>query len=735
MPENRRILNLIFGLSLLGLSTSPSFANDRGFSVDHYFKLKSVSELALSSDGKWVAYFVETPSLVDNKTERRVLVRSTATEEIEFEIPEIQAARQLAWIPGTHELAYLSSEDSVDRILSIDVISGETKQHTQSVSSVESFRFSPDGASVAWLTRPGRVDPPPFSERLLNGSKGLEVNVDKLFAYHFVNPDTPNPDFVDESSTRLWIRSLSQGAPEVVDIPGTVANYYWSSKQDALSVRFTSNSLSNVRLRNRYTSIGVYDVASGEFNVIFAGSPSSPKGSGQIFFGGEWLPSGESLFVRRIREINLLETRSEWAIVNVREGHATKVRTGDWNEFDGSPSSTFIPVNKELFYLERTIRAQPSLYRLTSDGFELVEAFEKLPGSERMVRFADNFDSAVFVNESTVKPPEIYHWQRGQGSSQLTRLNTELESALESIKYRRVEWSSDDGTKVQGWLLEPNAHEETVPRPLITFIHGGPCWPYTDQFAPYFSSRGGIWPYPLEAYVDHGMAVFVPNYRGTCTFGSDFSRVDINDGQPFEDIVSGIDHVISEGIADPERLGISGHSHGSWLGALVMTRQRTFTVASFAEGTINKIINYSLTSGWLNRERHHRHYGAEFDKNLARYVEISPDMHFEGLSTAVLLEAGAELSGIHMMGSAKAAVRAGMPTQYIVYPNTAHTMDIPSLKRESAKRNLDWFRFWLQGNEDSYPTKAEQFNRWREMRAERCSWDEEDKPSYCEAVH
>lgn len=728
MPEKRQMLNPIVGLGLLGLSTSPSFADDGDFSIDHYFELKSVSELALSSDGQWMAYSVKTPNLVKNTTERRVLVRSTATEEIEFEIPEIQDARQLAWIPGTHELAYLSPEDGVDQILSIDVTSRETKQHTQSDSSVESFRFSPDGASVAWLTRTGRVDPPLISDRLMNGDEGFEVNLDKLFAYHFVNPDFPDPDFVDSSSTRLWLRKSGKGAPEGIEIPGSVSRYHWSPKRDALSVQFIPNSLPNVRLRRRYTSIGVYDIASGEFNVIFAARAPSSHGSAEGYSGGKWLPDGESLFVQRTREISLLELQREWAVVDVRAGNAIRLGTPNWTKL-AEGSLSIIPVTDKLYYSQRTIEAQRSLYQLSPNGFDIVEVFDKLEGSEFMFRFDDDFDSAVFVNGSLVKPPEIYRWQRGRGVSQLTWLNEEVASALESIRYRRVEWTSKDGTKVQGWLLEPSADKGTHPRPLVTFLHGGPAWTYTNTFAPYFF---GQWSYPLEAYARHGMAVFVPNYRGTPTFGADFRKYDVDDGQPLQDIISGIDYLISQGVADPERLGISGHSHGCWLGALVMTRQRTFTAASFAEGPINKITNYNLTAGWLNREVHHRVYGAELDKDLARYVEISADMHFEGLGTAVLFEAGAHFAGIYMMGSAKAAVRAGMPSRYIVYPKTGHGIVIPRLQKEAAARNLDWFRFWLQGYEDPDPKKAELYERWQIMRRERCSLSEAEVPSYCD---
>ena len=81
----------------------------------------------------------------------------------------------------------------------------------------------------------------------------------------------------------------------------------------------------------------------------------------------------------------------------------------------------------------------------------------------------------------------------------------------------------------------------------------------------------------------------------------------------------------------------------------------------------------------------------------------------DGLGTAVLFEAGAKSLAIAMMGSPKAARRASVPAEFVVYPETGHNIRIPGLQKESAKRNLDWFRFRLKGEEDANPTKADQY--------------------------
>jgi len=56
------------------------------------------------------------------------------------------------------------------------------------------------------------------------------------------------------------------------------------------------------------------------------------------------------------------------------------------------------------------------------------------------------------------------------------------------------------------------------------------------------------------------------------------------------------------------------------------------------------------------------------------------------------------------------------PVDLILLPLGSHVMTNPAQRLTSETINVDWFRFWLKGEEDSDPTKAEQYKRWRELR-------------------
>jgi dipeptidyl aminopeptidase/acylaminoacyl peptidase len=220
----------------------------------------------------------------------------------------------------------------------------------------------------------------------------------------------------------------------------------------------------------------------------------------------------------------------------------------------------------------------------------------------------------------------------------------------------------------------------------------------------------------LEVYAARGMAVFLPNYRGTHSYGRQVATP-VTGREPVEDIIAGVEHLVREGVADSGRLGISGHSHGALVGPLAMARAGNFRASSFAEGVANSVVMYELMSGDANREIHDPVVGASLYEAPERYLAESPDMHFEGVSTASLFEGGAYTAALYMLGFPKAAQRVGMPTEFVVYPRTAHNIEIPALRREAAVRNLDWFGFWLLDWEESGSEKADQFARWRRLRA------------------
>lgn len=112
------------------------------------------------------------------------------------------------------------------------------------------------------------------------------------------------------------------------------------------------------------------------------------------------------------------------------------------------------------------------------------------------------------------------------------------------------------GQRIQGWLIRP---EGNPPYPTIVSVHGGPEFHNTDAFDP-----------RRQAYVDHGFATLLVNYRGSTGYGTAFRQSLQGDiGFPeSEDLNAGLDHLVAAGTADPRALFIEGWSWGGYLATL-----------------------------------------------------------------------------------------------------------------------------------------------------------------------
>lgn len=129
------------------------------------------------------------------------------------------------------------------------------------------------------------------------------------------------------------------------------------------------------------------------------------------------------------------------------------------------------------------------------------------------------------------------------------------EPAPGGVAYRDVHVGT-----VHGFIAEPAGAR---PHPTILRVHGGPSGLDADSFSP-----------PVQAWVDHGYAVVLVNYRGSAGYGKEWRDAIV--GRPgvreLDDIVAVRDHVVAEGIADPQRIVLGGASWGGYLTLLGLAR-------------------------------------------------------------------------------------------------------------------------------------------------------------------
>ena len=181
------------------------------------------------------------------------------------------------------------------------------------------------------------------------------------------------------------------------------------------------------------------------------------------------------------------------------------------------------------------------------------------------------------------------------------------------------------------------------------------------------------------------------NIRGSTGYGQEFRHANRGDfgGKDFADLMTGVDHVIGLGIADPEQLGVMGWSYGGYMTAVAITKTKRFKAASVGAGVSN-LISYSgryfgpgLLSDYL---------GPLLDKE-ALFRERSPIFHIKGVQTPTLIQHGELDTNVqveqgyelyHALKAQKSIV------QMVVYRQMDHYPGYVELEK-IMQRNLEWF--------------------------------------------
>jgi dipeptidyl aminopeptidase/acylaminoacyl peptidase len=284
---------------------------------------------------------------------------------------------------------------------------------------------------------------------------------------------------------------------------------------------------------------------------------------------------------------------------------------------------------------------------------------------------------AALVLEGFGSPPELAVL-RGPTMEVVTRLAHDSMSAVASLgELDIVRWMSPDGLEIEGLLVTP---EGAGPHPMVTYVHGGPVWAWRSRW-----SMG--YPYTL-ALLAAGFAVFHPNPRGSAGRGEVFRSAVIGDlgGAESMDILSGIDHLVASGVADPERLGVFGGSHGGFVAEHLVTVDRRFA-AAVAYCPVSHWPTMRLTTNDVAAQD--RLIGSGAPSPLDRVNEVTTPTFVSTGSRDLITPASQGLM-FH-----RALALRGVPTEYVEYPLEGHGVRSFPAQIDFTARLLGWFERWM----------------------------------------
>jgi dipeptidyl aminopeptidase/acylaminoacyl peptidase len=278
----------------------------------------------------------------------------------------------------------------------------------------------------------------------------------------------------------------------------------------------------------------------------------------------------------------------------------------------------------------------------------------------------------------------------------ITNINSHS-SAWKVPAIKHITWKAPDGSSVGGVLELPPGYDGKTKLPLVVAIHGGPTT--SAKAALEFDPHNGRLYFSAAGY-----AVLCPNYRGSTGYGDKFVTDLIGHENDIEvkDIIAGVEHLIKEGIADPERVGVMGWSNGGYLTNCLITRKDLpfkLKAASSGAGIVDTVAEW----GFNDEPAYPRVFkkGHPWETPDV-YKATSPTYALANVKTPTLIHVGGNDVRCPP-GHSRMLYRAlkeylNVPTELCEYPGEPHGLSKMSHRLAKMKWDLAWFDKYLKNN-------------------------------------
>jgi dipeptidyl aminopeptidase/acylaminoacyl peptidase len=252
-------------------------------------------------------------------------------------------------------------------------------------------------------------------------------------------------------------------------------------------------------------------------------------------------------------------------------------------------------------------------------------------------------------------------------------------------------WHEVDGRRIQGWYVPPAGETRSEPPPLVVEIHGGPETLY---------GWGVFWEW--QCLAAQGIAVYACNPRGSTGYGQAFTAANFrNWGHgPMADVMGGVEALISDGLADPERLGVTGGSYGGYLTTWIVGHTDRFRAAVTARSVSD--MTSQMLSGDLGGPQFGRlSYGANPWEDPELYREASPLTYAANIHTPLLIQHSERdlRTTVTQAEELFSTLRSHRrPVRLMRVPDETHELTrsgTPFRRVDNLEIIVDWFRHYL----------------------------------------
>jgi dipeptidyl aminopeptidase/acylaminoacyl peptidase len=660
-----RIRELAVAVTLVpALALAPEPALSQGLTPEQVVALRSVTAVAMSPDGQWVAYTATRPrDEVETQAPpfSELWVVPAAGGEPRLIIGQPHTVTGPEWTADGATLAFAATLPIAERrqVYGVDPAGGEPRPLTASPRGVAAFALSPDGGSIAYTERV------PQPEHV---TRRREAGNDVIVA--------------SETGTfmRLFVQPLGGEAAAITPADRVVHDFTWAPHGEWLAVQWTEETGADAELMDREMHAVAADGAWTQPLVATDGKLGpmsfSPSGHALAWLGATEFndPLAQTVFVVPVRDAQAAD-----APLTLTPGLEASAEALGW-------------LDDRTLWFVASESTRTRMYRVREDGTRLeavmgggAEIFRGASFDARNRTFAAAANTALHPNEVFVGTP-------GRDLRRITHHNAWLaEVALG--EQETVSWVGPEGWIIEGVVTRPVGFVDGQRYPLAILPHGGPEGVDLDGW-----HTNPL--YPTQVLAGLGYVVFRPNYRGSGGRGVVFSKGNHRDpgGRDMEDVLTGIDYLTDQGWVHPDRVGISGASYGGYLSAWAATRYSDrFRVAVPFAG-VGSWISFTGTTD-IPIEMMYVHFDLAIFGNYGLYMDRSPISHLGGATTPTLIGHGLADDRVHPEQSIQLynLMRlAGIPVELLLYPREPHGLRERAHQLDYMERIVEWLDRYLK---------------------------------------
>ncbi|MDE3006882.1 MAG: prolyl oligopeptidase family serine peptidase [Gemmatimonadota bacterium] len=691
---------------------------------------RSGGSWAPSPDGQWMLYTIRTPDWQEAESQTDIHVVSLeegVTSSRQLTYTDDKNETQPTWAPDGSWFVFASNRDSDNddndgnQLYMMRHDGGEARKITDADGGVSGFDFSPNGrwmiyrsgeAGQQQLYRMAVADlPGGDAEQMTSGDAGVEEwdwSPDGSTLY-FVRPDAfddadrrrRDAGFTVDvrnqvtSLSSLWAMSMDTGLERMLEHSEDYSVDNFNVSDDGRWISFTGGSVEryerNITASRLYADQYLLELASGHVERLTDNYEVGESGT-QFSPDGRWIAFSAPDEMERY---SMTENRIYIRAVEDRGGAFRKLGSS----FDQSLSVGFWAEDSKTIFFNTGVTVTNQLHALDIERDEVRQVT-----NERAVVSVnrDEDTGVILINyQDPMTPPTVFTVEDFDDVDdrdewvQLVDVNPQV-AELALGREVEVNWTSTDGKTVGGVLVYPVGYQEGTRYPLIVAIHGGPASADVLRF------NGG---YGAQVYAGAGYAVLKPNYRGSRNYGN-AHRTDIVGDYftlGYDDIMTGVDYLIDEGIVDGERMGALGWSAGGHWSNWILTQTDRFKAISSGAGTMNWISMYAQSDVQRNRQFY---VGDGFlYEDFDTYFDQSPLKYITNASTPTMIhvvEGDPRVPSPQSVELHMALKKLDVPTELFMYPGRSHGIPDPRNRLVKAVSEMAWMDHYVRGIGDKF---------------------------------